>query len=162
MIPTADKWVKSLLRNNLGLEINATASEIWEIVGDPIKIFSNCCGINKVEAKVDDFDNYTQYTISYESEDGGADIVAHSRMVWYEVNQGWASLDHEPHPMGFEESMILVTIEQIDDNRSILNWDMYYNIENYEVLQMFIASLDHTLKNEISELFIQKFGARVI
>lgn len=161
MIPPVHKWINSPQRNSLRLEINATLNEVWKIAGNPAKIFSNCSGVNRVEINTDDSDNCTQYTIWYDSEDGGADVVASSTMVWYETNQGWASLDDAPNPMGFEQSMTFVIIEQ-RENKSILNWNMYYNIANDETLQMFITALDHSLKNEIAQQFIHKFGGRII
>ena len=159
--PSTNKWVTSPLRNSIKMELNASANEVWEIVANPANIFSNCCGVNNVEPKTNDSGKCIEYTINYESEDGSEDMVAHSTMVWYEPNQGWASLDNDPHPMGFKQSLLLITIEE-QKEKSVLNWNMYYDIENDEMLQMFITGLNQSLKNEIAQLLIQKFGGKII
>lgn len=159
--PSADKWVTSPLRNSIKIELNAPVSEVWKVVANPANIFSNCCGVNNVEPKTNDSGKCTKYTIHYESEDGGENMVACSTMVWYEPNQGWASLDNDPHPMGFEQSLLLITIEQKEE-KSVLSWNMHYNIENDEALQMFITGLDQSLKEEIAQLLIQKFDGGII
>lgn len=159
--PSAERWVSSPLRNGIKIELNASVGEVWKVVINPANIFSNCCGVNSVESKTNDSGKCTEYTINYESEDGGDDMVARSTMVWYEPGQGWASLDEEPHPMGFEQSLLLVTIEEKEE-KAVLNWNMYYDIANDEMLQMFITGLEQSLNEEVAQLFIQKFGGRMI
>lgn len=158
---SANKWVTSPLRNSIRVELNAPVNDVWKVVGNPVHLFSSSCGVNSVETKTDDSDKCTEYTICYESENGGKDMVARSTMVWYEPNQGWASLDDEPHPMGFKQSLLLVTIEEKDE-KTILSWNMHYDIENDEMLQIFIVALDQTLKEEVAQLLIQKFGGRIL
>ena len=159
--PSADKWVTGSLRNSIKIELNAPVNEVWKVVSNPVDIFSKCSGVNNVVSKTDDLGRCTEYTIDYESENGGEDMIAHSTMVWYEPNQGWASLDDDLHPMGFEQSLLLITIEQ-EEEKSVLSWNMYYDIKNNEMLQMFIEGLDQSLKEEVAQLFIQKFGGRII
>ena len=151
----------SPLRNSIKIELNASAGKVWKAIANPVDIFSSCCGVNNVELKTDDLGKCSEYTICYESENNGEDMVAQSTIVWYEPNQGWASLDNEPHPMGFKQSLLLVTIEQKEE-KSALSWSMHYNIENDEMLQMFITGLDQSLKEEIAQLLIQEFGGRIV
>lgn len=159
-ISLADNWVASPLRNSIKIELNVPINDVWRVIANPVNIFSNCCGVNAVKSKIDDSGKCIEYTINYNSE-GGDDMVARSTMVWYEPCQGWASLDNDPHPMGFKESLLLITIEQKEE-KSVLNWSMHYDIENDEILQMFIIGLEQLLKEEIAQLFIQKFGGRIV
>lgn len=159
--PSADKWVTSPQRNGIKIELNASVDEVWQFVANPANVFSDCCGVNSVESKTNDSGRCTEYTINYEAEDGGEDMVARSAMVWYEPNQGWASLDEEPHPMGFEQSLLLVSIEE-KEGKTVLSWNMYYDIANDEMLQMFITGLEQSLNEEVAQLFIRKFGGRMI
>lgn len=159
--PSADNWVTSPLRNGIKVELNASVDEVWKFVANPANIFSDCCGVNKVELKTNDSGECTEYTIYYESEDGGKDMPARSAMVWYEPCKGWASLDEEPHPMDFEQSLLLVTMEEKEE-KTVLNWSMYYDIANDEMLQMFITGLDQSLKGEVAQILIKRFGGRLI
>lgn len=159
--PSTNRWVTSPLRNNIKIELNALVNDVWMAIANPMDIFSNCCGVNHVESIIDDLGNCSEYTTYYESENSSENIAARSTMVWYEPNQGWASLDDYPHPMGFEQSLIIITVEK-KENKSILNWSMHYDIENNEMLQIFIKELDQSLKKEVSRYFIQKLGGRII
>lgn len=157
--PSADNWVTAPLRNGIRIELNALVNEVWEFVGNPANIFSDCCGVNNVESQTNDSGKCMDYTIYYESENSCEYMVARSSMVWYERNQGWASLDEEPHPMGFEQSLLLVTIEE-KKKKTVLNWNMYYDMENDDLLQMFISGLNQSLKGEVAQMLIEKFGGR--
>lgn len=160
-ISSTSKWVSSPLRNSISIELSASENEVWKAIANPVDIFSGSCGVSNVEQKTDDSGKCTEYTIYYKSDEDSEDMIARSTMVWYEPSQGWASLDNDPHPMGFEQSLLLLTIEQKEE-KSILNWDMHYNIENDEMLQIFVTELNQSLKEEIAQLFIQKFGGRII
>ena len=54
-------------------------------------------------------------------EEGGQETVPSVKLVWYEPNKGWASLDEEPNAFGLQQSLTLITLEA-RDNKAILNW----------------------------------------
>lgn len=147
--PSADNWVTSPLRNGINVGLNASVHKVWKFVTNPANIFSDCCGVNNVELETNDSGKCTEYTIYYESEDSGEDMTARSTMVWHEPGKGWASLDEEPHPMGFEQSLLIVTMVEKEE-KTVLNWSMHYDIANDEMLQIFIAGLDQSLKGEVA------------
>lgn len=156
--PSADKWVKSPLRNSVKLKLNAPISKVWEVVNNPAKVLLSCADINRVEIETNKTGVCTAYTCIYKPlEEEATEVNAHSKILWSEINKGWASLDDEPHPFGFKESLALMTLKEEGNNTS-LNWFMYYDIENNDELQMTILSLDKTLKDEIAQYLILTFG----
>lgn len=159
--PTAEKWVKSPLRNHIKIELNVPINEVWTVVGNPAKILTYSSGLNKIETKTDASGKCSEYTCFYESDGESKEEIIHAKMLWHEANKGWASLDEEPNAFGFQQSLVLITVEQ-KDNKTILNWDMHYNNESDEMLQMYITSLEQALSDEIGQQLIQKFGGRIL
>lgn len=156
--PTAGKWVKSLLRNRIKLELNTPINKVWAVVGDPAKVLTYSSDVNRVETKTDDSGKYTEYTCFY-GED--TEDTIRTKILWYEANKGWSSLDEEPNAFGFQQSLAFITLKQQGD-KTILSWDMHYDNENDEMLQMSIASLEQSLKNEIAPQLIRKFGGSIL
>lgn len=161
VFPTADKWVKSPLRNNIKIELNAPINEVWAVVGDPAKILTYSSGLNKIETKTDASGKCTEYTCFYPSNGENKEETIHAKMLWHEANKGWASLDEEPNTFGFRQSLALITVEQ-KENKTILNWDMHYNNESDEILQMYITSLEQALTDEIARQLTHKFGGSIL
>ena len=159
--PTADKWVKSPLRNRLELELNAPINEVWEFAGDPGKILTCISGLNKVEIKTDALGTYTGYTCFYYSSGDSIEATVQAKMLWHQAHKGWASLDDEPNDFGFQQSLSLITFRP-KDTGTILSWDMHYNNESDEVLQVSIVSLEQVLRGEIAPQLIKKFGGSIL
>lgn len=161
-LPTADKFVKSPLRNRIKLELNAPVVDVWAMIGDPGRMPEYSAGLNKVETKKDASGKCTAFICHFKPmEEGGQGIVHKVNMVWYEPNKGWASLDEEPNAFGFQQSLTLITFEA-QDNKTILNWDMYFTSENQESLQMNVSSLEQALNKDIAQNLINKFGGKVL
>ena len=70
-LPTADKWVKSPLRNSVKLELNAPIAEVWELVGNPSNMPTFSSGLNKVDTKSDGSGKYTEYTCHFKPTEAG-------------------------------------------------------------------------------------------
>lgn len=161
-LPTADKWVKSPLRNSIKLELNAPITEVWALIGDPTKMPTYSFGLQKVDTKSDGSGKCTEYTCYVKlTEEGGQEIVHTAKMLWYEPTKGWASIDEEPNAFGFQQSLTLITFEE-KDNKTILHWAMHFDCENQEMLQMNVSSLEQALNNDIAKKLIDKFGGKVI
>jgi hypothetical protein len=161
-LPTADKWVTSPLRNRIKLELDAPISQVWALVGDPTKMPSYSFGLQKVDTKTDGTGKCTEYTCHFKPTEAGEQEIVHTaKMVWYEPNKGWASLDEEPNAFGLKQSLTLITFYQ-KDNTTILNWAMHFDCENQEMLQMNSSSLEQALNNDIAQRLIDKFGGKVI
>ena len=161
-MPTADKWVKSPLRNSVKLELNAPLAEVWELVGNPSNMPTFSSGLNKVDTKSDGSGKYTEYTCHFKpTEAGGQETVHTAKMLWHEPNKGWASLDEEPNAFGFQQSLTFITFEQ-KGNKTILEWTMHFDCENQEMLQMNLSSLKQALNGEIAQRLIDKFGGRTL
>jgi len=155
--PEADKWVSSPLRNLIKLELNASLTEVWSLIGDPGKMPSYSSGLEKVETKISPEGRCLEYTCFFKAEDGGQQGSVHTaKMLWYEPNRGWASLDEEPNEFGFKESLTLITFEARGD-KTIVKWSMHFNCESQELLLSSISSLEEALE-DISKRLIKIFG----
>ena len=161
--PTAGKWVKSPLRNRLKLELNAPINEVWATVGDPAKILTHITGLNKVEMKTDGLGKLTEYTCFYYSSEDSIEAAIEAKVLWHEAHKGWAALDEEPNDFGFQQSLTLLTvIPSPKDSKIIFTWDMHYNNESDEVLQVSIPALGQVLSGEIAPQLINKFGGSIL
>jgi len=160
--PTADQWDKSPLRNRIELELNAPINEVWAVVGEPAKLLIYSSDINKVETKTDGSGKQTEYTCFYKPcEETGVEETVHAKILWHETNKAWVALDEEPNAYGLQQSLLLITVEEQGD-KTIFSWNMHYDSESNETLQMLPASLEQLLKGEIAQELIQKFGGRIL
>ena len=160
--PTAEKFVTSALRNRIKLELNAPVSAVWAIAGDPGRMPEYSGGLEKVDTKKDSSGNCSAYTCYFKPiEAGGQSIVHHVKMVWYEPNKGWASIDEEPNAFGLQQSLSLQTFEA-NDNKTILTWSMHFNSENEESLKANVSALEQALNKDIAQNLIKKFGGRIV
>lgn len=161
-IPTADKFVSSPLRNRIKLELNVPISEVWALVGNPGRMPEYSEGLDKVETKTDKYGNCTEFLCHFKPQEPGGQGIEHRCIIkWYEPLKGWASLDEEPNVFGFQQSLTLITFET-KDGKTILTWDMHFNAENKEALQMNISSLEQALNKDIVQRLIDKFGGKLI
>ena len=160
--PVASNFVSSPLRNRIKLELNAPVSEVWTIVGDPARMPEYSSGLQKVETERNNMGNCNAYTCYFKPlDEGGQPTIHHSGMVWYLPQHGWASLDEEPNPFGLQESLTLITFD-VNDNKTILTWDMHFNSENEEALKMNISSLGQALNDDIAQNLVKRFGGKVL
>jgi hypothetical protein len=94
-------------------------------------------------------------------EEDGQPVMHQTKMLWYEPNKGWASLDEEPNAFGLHESLTLLTL-QPGDGKTVLSWDMHFNSDNEETLGMNVSSLEQALNVDIAQNLISKIGGRVL
>ena len=69
------------------------------------------------------------------------------------INVGYASLAHEPNPLGLHQSLSLITLKDKGD-QTILQWDVYFNAENAEFIEMNIIGFEQALNIDISQNLI--------
>lgn len=159
MLPTAEKFVTSKMRNRLTIELDKSISEVWKIIGDPKKMPTYSAGLNRVETKMDG-NNCAEYTCYFKPiEKGETEIIHSAKMLWYAQNKGWASLDNEPNEFGLKQSLSLITLEP-KGNKTVLKWSMHFNCDTKKVLQMNTIALNQAL-NDIGKKLINKFGGRM-
>jgi LPS O-antigen subunit length determinant protein (WzzB/FepE family) len=160
-LPTANKFVSSPLRNCIKLELNSPLSDVWATVGDPKRMPEYSSGLKKVDTRYDDSGNCTAYICHFKPFEGSGEIVHNAKMIWYEPNKGWASLDEEPNAFALQQSLTLITFE-FKDGKTILNWEMHFNSENEETVRMNVSSLEQALNNDIAQNLIKRFDGRVL
>ncbi|WP_157943783.1 MULTISPECIES: SRPBCC family protein [Arenibacter] len=159
VFPTADKWVKSPLRNLVKLELNAPTNEVWALVGDPSNMPKFSEGLEKVETVFDNTGKCTGYTCFFKpmsGEDEG--IVHHTTIAWHEENKGWASIDLEDNPFGMLQSLSLMTLEPYGV-QTIFVWQFHFNCENEDMLNFNTDGYKNAL-DDISQRLIKRFGGR--
>lgn len=162
LLPTADKFVNSPLRNKIELELNASVSEVWALVGNPGRMPEYSSGLRKVDTKYDSSGKCTGYTCYFlPEEEGGLEMTHGEIMRWYEPNKGFASSAEETNTFGFEQSIGLITLTP-KGNKTILKWDIHFNSENEELIKMNVSVFEQSLNNDIAQNLIKKFGGRVL
>ncbi len=155
--PTADKWVKSTLRNRLKLELIAPIDEVWALVGDPANMPKYSEGLEKVETQFDMKGNCTGYTCFFKPmPDENEGIVHHTSIAWHEENKGWASIDPDDNPFGMLQSLSLMTLAPNNGN-TIFIWQFHFNCENEDMINFNKGGYKKAL-DDISERLIKQFG----
>src|SRR5688500_9556571 len=162
VLPAADKFVTSPLRNRIKLELSAPVPDVWAVIGDPGRMPEYSAGLQKVDTKKDSSGKYVAYICHFKPmEEGEEGIVHNVNMIWYEPNKGWASLDEEPNAFGLQQTLTLITLDAKDD-KTILQWDMHFNSKNEEAIKMNVSSLEQALNHDIAQNLTKKFGGKVL
>ncbi|NOU46034.1 MAG: SRPBCC family protein [Bacteroidales bacterium] len=160
--PTAGQFVSSPLRTRVRLELNASAPDVWALVGHPERMPEYSAGLRKVDSQHDSSGNCTAFTCHFlPMEDGGEETTHNEIVKWYEPNQGLASMAEEPNVFGLQQSLGLITLEAAG-NKTIFTWDMHFNAENEVMLKMNITAFEQSLNGDIARQLIEKFGGKVL
>ena len=160
-IPSADEFVKSPLRNSITLELNASVSEVWALIGKLERMPEYSAGLRKVDAEYDNSNKCTRFTCHFfPMEEGGPEMEHSEPIKWYERNVGFASVADEPNAFGLEQSLGLITLES-KGNNTILKWSVYFTAANDEIIKMNIAGYEKALNGDIAQNLIKKFGGKV-
>lgn len=161
LLPTANKFVTSPIRNRLVLELNKPVSEVWATIGNPAKMPTYSAGLAKVELRSTTDGKCTEYTCYFKPiEEGGKETVHTAKMLWYESKKGWASLDNEPNEFGLKQSLTLITMEQ-QGEKTIVSWSMHFNCDTDKMIAMNKASLEQALF-DIGNQLVRKFGGKIV
>jgi hypothetical protein len=157
--PSADKFVKSPLRNRIRLELNASVTEVWSLVGVLERMPEYSSGLKKLEAKYDSKGNCTEYTCHFLPEEEGGEVTTHSEtMKWYEPNVGYISLAHEPNIVGLQQSLSIISLEKKGNDKTLLRWDVHFTAENEKIIKMNIEGFKQALNIDIAQNLIKLFG----
>lgn len=161
VLPRAERWVKSPLRNLLIIELDKPIAEVWDLVGDPGNMPKYSSGLERVETKKDSNGKCSQYTCYFKPMEAGSQGIVHTaNMVWQEENRGWASLDAEPNEIGLTESLSLTTFEE-QNGKTIVKWYMHYNMATPEMIEQGKAGLKQAFADIGSQL-VGRFGGRIV
>lgn len=160
MYPRASNFVESPVRNRLTLELNRPVSEVYALVGDPGNMPKYSAGLEKVETESEN-GRYSSYTCYFKTKTEDEEGLVHTEaIVWQEVNQGWASMSHEPDEFGFTDYFSLTTLED-KGNKTLLQWYMHYNHESLEMIKMNASELVDVF-DDMGNQLIAKFGGKVV
>lgn len=160
ILPTAEKWVSSPVRNRLILELNKPVSEVYALVGDPANMPNYSSGLDSVTTKMEN-GKCASYTCYFKpAKEGEPGYVHTDKMVWQQLNQGWASRTPEPNEFGFTQYVSLTTLEE-KDGKTILTWYMHYNHEKEEMIDMNKTGLDQAFQ-DIGNQLVNRFGGKIV
>src|SRR5918993_4873548 len=93
-VPNALNFVTSPLRNRIRLQLNASVTDVWSLIGDLSRFPEYSYGLQRVEPVKDLMGKYTEYICYFKPQEPGGKGISHRAFIkWYETNRGWASLD---------------------------------------------------------------------
>lgn len=158
--PDPKNFVKSSLQNRLILELDSPVSAVYNLVGDPGNMSKYSAGLEKVETKMES-GKHVSYTCYFKPVAEGEKGMIHTEsVVWQEANLGWASMANEQTEFGYTESFSSVTLIE-KKGKTILKWDMYYDHENQEMLDMNRTTLVEVF-DDIADQLIERFEGRIM
>ncbi|AUP79781.1 SRPBCC family protein [Flavivirga eckloniae] len=160
--PSADKFVKTPLRNSITLKLNAPPSKVWSQVGRLERMPEYSSGLEKVDAEYDTSNKCTSFTCHFLPMEERQQGLDHSeKVVWYEPNIGLASLAHEPNAFDLQQSLGLITLKAEGDH-TIFKWAIHFTSKNDEAIAMNIAAFKQALNDDIAQNLIKIFGGEVL
>lgn len=157
-IPSASTFTSAPLRNQIRVELEASGSEVWALIGDPSRYPEYSSGLERVEARKNSNGVFAEYVCHFKPQaEGEAGIVHRVQIPWYEPNRGYASIDEAPNAFGTTNALTLVTLEPSKES-TIATWGMYYHAGD---LAMNRASLDQALA-DIGKNLVSRFGGAIL
>jgi Polyketide cyclase / dehydrase and lipid transport len=156
VVPSVDEFTSSPLRNRIRVELEAPASEVWELMGDLSRFPEYSVGLERVEVELDDEGRCTEYTCYFKPhEEGSEGAVSRDVMKWYEPERGYLSVE-VGGTWGGGGAVALLTLDPIPGGTLVTN-DMHFESEDLEAAK---AHIDDALV-DIAENLIARFGGRL-
>jgi len=157
-VPEVSSFTAAPLRNRVRIEVNATAAQVWELIGDLARFPEYSAGLERVEATVDSRGRCTEYVCHFKPmEPGGERIVARERMRWWEPQRGHASSGAGSDAFGLSDDLHLVLIEP-QAGSTLIRWEEYYDAQDLPVMK---AHFDEALA-DIAGHLIRRFGGKML
>jgi hypothetical protein len=148
----------SPLRNRIRLELEASASEVWALIGNFAKLPEYSSGLERVDTKLDSAGNCAEFVCHFKPmEPNGERIVSREIVRWWEPNRGYASSSAGGDVFGMSDDLNLVLIEP--SPRGILvTMEEYYQARD---LSMMKTHFDEAF-TDIGANLVRRFGGRVV
>jgi Polyketide cyclase / dehydrase and lipid transport len=144
----------SPLRNRIRLDLDASPSDVWALVGDLARFPEYSAGLERVDATVDEAGNCTDYLCRFRPPVEGEQPILHRELMrWIEPGRGWASVAEEPNAFGSTDALTLVILEPRDGG-SRLTWEQYYEAADLPMLR---DEFDRAL-TDIAARLTERFG----
>nr|WP_299173440.1 SRPBCC family protein [uncultured Allomuricauda sp.] len=160
--PSASDFVSSPLRNSITLELKASPSEVWALVGRLERMPEYSSGLKKVDAKYDAVGHCQGFTCTFLPMEEGMPETTHAEIIkWYKPNAGLASIAEEPNTFGLKNSLGMLTLES-KGNSTLFRWSQYFDADDMESLKMNIEAFRLALNEDIASNLIKTFGGRVV
>jgi carbon monoxide dehydrogenase subunit G len=155
-VPSVGDFTSIPLRNRLRMELDAPASEVWDLMGDLSRFPEYSSGLERVEAQRDDNGRCTGYTCYFKPiEEGAEALVSRDVMKWYEPNRGYLSAEIEGNT-GTERTVAFMTLEPVG-NGTRMTYDMHFDAEDLDVMKAAINDVNLDMADNL----IRRFGGRV-
>jgi hypothetical protein len=157
-VPSASEFTSIPLRNRLRLELDASVSEVWELMGDLSRFPEYSSGLERVDAEHDDDGRCAEYTCYFKPVENGAEgVVSRDVMRWYEPNRGWLSVEVES-TWGGSGTVALTTLDPIPAGTRV-TLDMHFDAEDLDAER---TQMDEGVFADIADNLIARFGGTVI
>lgn len=157
-VPSASEFTSIPLRNRLTLELDAPASEVWELMGDLSRFPEYSVGLERVDAKLDDDGRCLEYTCYFKPVEGETEgAVSRDVMKWYEPNRGYLSVEVDGS-WGGGGTIALTTLDPIPAGTRV-TCDMHFDAEDLDAMKV---HMDEEVFADIADNLIARFGGKVI
>jgi hypothetical protein len=151
--PTAGEFASSPLRNRIRVELGASVSKVWELMGDLSRFPEYSSGLERVEATQDEDGRCTEYTCYFKPLEGDSEgAVSRDVMKWYEPNRGYLSVEVEGG-----NTVALMTLDAIRGGTRV-TYDIHFDADDLDAAK---AAIDEALV-DIAENLIARFGGQVV
>ena len=152
-VPSASDFTSSPLRNRIRVQLDASVSEVWELVGDLSRFPEYSSGLERVEAVQDDDGRCVEYTCYFKPlEESAEGAVSRDVMKWYEPTRGYLSVEAEGS-WGGGNTVALTTLDPVPGG-TLLTCDMHFDAADLAAAK---AQLDEALV-DIAENLVRRFG----
>src|SRR5262245_26862430 len=157
--PSPSAFTSSPLRNRLRLELDASVSRVWDLLGDLSRFPEYSMGLERVEAKTDEKGSCIEYTCYFRPVEVDGDAlhaVSRDVMRWYEPHRGYLSVEVDGDA-GTEGAVAFVTLDPTSDGTRV-TYQMYYDAEDLDTMK---AQLDAVFA-DMADRLIARFGGKVV
>jgi hypothetical protein len=156
-VPEIRALTSSPLRNRIRIELDASPSDVWALLGDFRRFPEYSSGLERVESKVDATGRPAEFICHFKPlEPGGEPIVSREIVRWWEPNHGYASKSAGGDAFGMTNDLNLVVLEA-SGMGAIVTMDEYYDAVD---LQMMKAHFDEAFA-DIGTNLARRFGGRI-
>ena len=156
--PKVTNFTDAPLHNRVQIELFATASDVWSLVGDISRLPEYSSGLEEVEVNPNDGTVPREYICHFKPSESGSEGFVHRELVrWYEPNIGFASVAEEPNVFGLSKTLSLITLRSTPGGTTV-TWEQYYYASD---LEMNKAAFDQAL-TDIATRLVERFGGRIV
>lgn len=157
-IPSPAEFTSAPLRNRIRVELNASVSDVWALVGEPGRMAEFSSGLERVEAQRDASGQLMGYTCTFKPmAPGEPSIVSSDRMRYWLPQTGWASSGVASDAFGLSNDLNAITLTATASG-TMVTWEVYFDAGDVAMMK---GHFNEALA-DIAANLTQRFGGRVV